>query len=196
MMHLRPEDLIDALDDGLAPASRQHLESCVECRARVLELAQTVETVRVDAGPEPSPLFWPHLAARVRAAIGAEPVQEPRLSWRSWPMLLPLAGLAVLIAALAGAIASRSEAPESPGPATILTQGLGDGPAVIDVVASADAGWDVLVTLLGPLDLDTAQQAGLVAGPGAAERVALHLSADERQTLLRLLQEEVSRGGG
>ena len=52
--------------------------------------------------PEPSPLFWQHLSARVRTAIDAEP--QAAGGWREWvrwPVLAPIAALALIVMALA-----------------------------------------------------------------------------------------------
>ena len=78
--HLTPEELITALDGGLPPAEREHLDRCARCRETLHQLGTTLAIVeRADDVPEPSPLFWSHLSARVRESIrdGGPRVVEP-----------------------------------------------------------------------------------------------------------------------
>ena len=55
-----------------------------------------------------------------------------------------------------------------------------------------DAEWGALAELVGPLDWDTAVEAGLVTAPGAAEAAMLDLSSDERRELSRLVATELA----
>jgi hypothetical protein len=72
-----------------------------------------------------------------------------------------------------------------------------------DPAAAADLDWNIdddeewaLVRVVADdLQWDDAQEAGLHARPGSAERVALEMSADERQELARLIQFEMKRPG-
>ena len=61
--------------------------------------------------------------------------------------------------------------------------------------AGLDSAWAFIVESVGPLDVETAQQAGIAAFPGAAERAALHLTDAEQEELVRLLQQELTRSG-
>ena len=60
----------------------------------------------------------------------------------------------------------------------------------------ADAHWEMVSALIGDLDLNAAQQAGLATLPGTADQAGLQLTSAEQQELLRLLREELQRAGG
>lgn len=77
MKHLSREELVDSLDGVLTPPRQAHVESCSRCRAERDALASVMrEMSRVDM-PEPSPLFWDHLSARVRESLEHEPAPAP-----------------------------------------------------------------------------------------------------------------------
>jgi hypothetical protein len=182
MNHLTPDQLIDAMDGTLSADGQQHLDACATCRARREELSLTLAAAQTLDVPEPSPLFWEHFSARVRSAVEVENV--PGRGWSDWlrlPVLAPLAGLALVIAAL------------------VVTLPRATAPLPIDVAESQgdlllnDDGWMVVADALGDLDWDTASAAGLMVEPGAADRVVMELTADERRELRALLQAELQR---
>jgi hypothetical protein len=190
MSHLTPDELIDALDAALVPARRAHLDTCERCRGEAAALRALLGDVRASQVPEPSPLFWDHFAARVRATIGTEDAraadaETATTRWFHWPVLAPFAALALLVLALIASIPSRSTQPSSL--ATI-------GPLPEDVVADSELEWAVLADLVSDLDIDSAREAGLAAGPGAADTALLQLTFAEREELMRLLKEELKVG--
>jgi hypothetical protein len=65
-----------------------------------------------------------------------------------------------------------------------------------DPATAADEGWAVVEDLVGTLDLETIQQAGIATTPGSAERAVLELTDAEQQELVRLLQLELKGSGG
>ena len=76
MHHLSADAFIDLLDETIADAAVPHLASCEACRIQLSQLrAISQAAVQVDV-PEPSPLFWDHLSARVREGVLQE-VQRP-----------------------------------------------------------------------------------------------------------------------
>lgn len=182
MSHLSPGQLIDALDDALNPDARRHLETCAACQAQREELSLALNTTKSIEMPEPSPLFWQHFSARVRSAVETESV--PARGWSSWlrlPVLAPLAGLALVIAALVMTL------PSAKRPLSVEV-----AQAESDVVLNDD-GWMLVADALGDIDWDTATAAGLMVEPGAADRVVMELTADERRELTVLLQAELLR---
>jgi hypothetical protein len=69
MRHLKADDLLDLAEGTRPESSAPHLASCESCRRLVADL-RTVIGVAVDVEiPDPSPLFWQHLSARVREAV-------------------------------------------------------------------------------------------------------------------------------
>ena len=183
MTHLTSDELIDALEGLLDADRRQHLESCELCRQQVADLGGVLNEARAVAVPEPSPLFWAHLSQRVRTAIDAEPQAAGGWrEWARWPVLAPLAGVALIVAALAVSV-PRVE----PVPAPVATN------AEPADAAREDEGFAVVADLVGDMDWDTAVSAGLTVSPGAADRAVLELTASEQQELTRLLRAELTR---
>jgi hypothetical protein len=206
--HLSAEELVDAVEGTLAPVARTHLESCPACRQEAAQLSAVLaETARV-AVPEPLPLFWNHFSTRVRDAIDAEPkpkapqradyarrgprrpeVWMPR--WFEWPVLAPLAGLGVLVLALMSAVDRSVPAPSAPDAPSFPTTAM---LAETDTIA-IDTAWEVLSDVVGPLDVEAAQEAGIATALGTADSFVLQLTQSEREELVQLLQQEVGRDG-
>lgn len=181
MTHLTSDQLIDALDGAADVNAHRHLESCADCRAQLERLSLALQATTNTAVPEPSPLFWDHFSARVRAAVDAEPA--PSGEWSGWfrlPVLVPLAGLAILIATLAITL-TRSTGP--------LPVEVAESQAT-DVVLN-DEGWALVADAVGDLDWETATEVGLMVEPGAVDRVVMDLSVEEQRALTALLQAEL-----
>ena len=70
-MHLGPDELVDLAERAHPESDAPHLLSCVQCRAKVDELRRAMALAAEVDVPEPSPLFWPHLSARVHDAVSA-----------------------------------------------------------------------------------------------------------------------------
>jgi predicted anti-sigma-YlaC factor YlaD len=181
MSHLTPDQLVDALDETASVDLRRHLESCPSCRACVDELTDALTSAQDLDVPEPSPLFWGHLSARVRSAVEAE--GSPDQGWRRWlrlPVLAPLAGLALVIAALIVTLPNAIR----PLPIEVAEVPSGDVPL-------NDDGWTLVADAVGDLDWDTAMAAGLRVEPGAIDRAIMDLSADEQRELTAILHAEL-----
>lgn len=185
MTHLTSDELIDAVEGLLDPERRRHLETCQWCREQVDQLAATLQEARAVDVPEPSPMFWSHLSARVRAAIDAEPTPGGWQRWVSWPVLVPMAGLALLVFVLATSVPMPEDAPPvaASEPASVTAE---ETPAT-------DDSWMLVADLVGGIDWDTAAAAGLNVRPGAAERAAQDLTPQEQRELRRLLTEELEK---
>ena len=181
MTHLTPDQLIDAIDGTLSDDGRGHLTRYASCRVQVDDLAIALRSTEALDLPEPSPLFWPHFSNRVRSAVEAEgaPAHEwPR--WLQWPVLAPIAGLALVLAALAVTL------PRATSPLPIEVSETQNGDVLVD-----DDGWTLVADAVGDLDWDTASAAGLTVEPGAVDRVVLELTADEQRALTALLHAEL-----
>ena len=181
MTHLTPDELIDAVEGTIDEARQPHLDTCDVCRQQVAGLASVLGEALAVAVPEPSPLFWEHLSQRVRTVIAAEPPAAGGWdSWLRWPVLAPIAALALIVMALA--VAFPREARIAPEVAT--------GEASDTTV---DDRFTLVADLVGDFDWETAVSAGLTVAPGAADRAVLELTALEQQELTRLLQAELTR---
>jgi hypothetical protein len=194
MRHLTSDELLDVIEQvPAADRQRQHIESCEQCRAEAAELSAVLSATRRMEIPEPSPLFWDQFSRRIHEAITREPRRISKSTrWLRWPVLVPLSGLALLMLALAAAVASRN-------PASVERRaGIVDYTAAAGVEPSAtlEMTWALVADLVGPIDLETAHEAGIAIPPGAADEVAQDLSTDEREELVRLLRQELGRPGG
>ena len=181
MTHLTPDELVDALDGVLEPSRTMHLEACGPCRQQLADLEAVLRDSRQVDVPEPSPLYWQHLSARVRNAIDAE--AAPAGGWRHWlrwPVLAPIAALALIVMALAAAVPRHAAVTPDVAVDAAVGQALDDSFAMV-----AD--------LVGDLDWDTARSAGLTVGPGAADQAVLELTVAEQQELSRLLRAELTK---
>jgi hypothetical protein len=189
MSHLTPDELVDAVERTLAPGRRAHLDSCATCHHEAAQLEALLANARAIDVPEPSPLFWDRFSDRVREAIASEPLVRPRWHWLQWPVLVPVAGLAVLVLALVSAV------PRGPAVATPALIAEDSAPA-LESEPEVDTTWAFVSEVVGPLDFEMAEAVGIATAPGAAELAALHLSDEERVELVRLLQQELGRPGG
>jgi hypothetical protein len=178
MTHLTSDELIDAIEGLPVPERQAHLAACETCQRQIRELAAVLGDAQQASVPEPSPLFWQHLSARVRGAIDADP-RGSSLSWWRWQLLAPLGAVALLVVALATNI-------RPPDVALDVAAG-----AAVDAPRAADS-WAALTLLVGNIDLETASAAGVIE-PGAADAALLELTSEEQQELTRLLEAELMR---
>jgi len=182
MTHLTSDQLIDAVEGTLDGTRQPHLDACEACRQQVADLASVLGDALAVAVPEPSPLFWAHLSQRVRTAIAAEPQMAGGWrQWLRWPVLVPIAALAMIVMALATALPRQ--------PAHLVPVAMHAEPAE----SPRDEGFAVVADLVGDMDWDTAMSAGLSVTPGAADRAVLELTTTEQQELTRLLKAELTR---
>jgi hypothetical protein len=85
MAHWSREELIDSLDQAPPPARLAHLDACAHCRAERDALVAVLRDVSRVQVPEPSPLFWDRLSARVRESLADEPTPvAPRWLSPGW----------------------------------------------------------------------------------------------------------------
>ena len=194
MTHLTPDELIEVIEQSpAADRYREHLDSCEQCRTEAATLSAVLGTTQRVSIPEPSPLFWDQFSRRVHQAIAVEPGPIPNPArWLRWPVLLPLSGLALLILALAVSVTPRESARDD-GRASVTED---SAPVGVETSATLETTWALVADLVGPIDLETAHEAGIAISPGAADEVALDLSADEREELVRLLRQELGQPGG
>ena len=189
MRHLTHAELIDAIDGTLAADRTAHLTTCEVCSRQRVQLSTLLAETRQLDVPEPSPLFWERLSNRVRVAIHNEPPAVRRPRWFAWPVLAPLAAMALLAVAL-GAALSRDHALVSAPETAVATSDAGDEDAALEAV------WALAADLVIAVDGTDAPETDLLIAPGSAERAAVELSSDEQAELVRLLQQELGRSGG
>ena len=187
-MHLDPEELVDIAEGTRAESSARHLASCEACRAQLHELRAMMAAVQDADVPEPSPLFWDHLSARISEAVAEEPGAPGIGGFRivQWMLQGGLAVAAALV--LAFVIARHPSAPPAHSPSAAATEAA-VVPDQLDDPASDDS-LALVAALTGDLDIDTAREAGL-ATRGSAEHAVTHMNQGELRELRRLLDEEM-----
>ena len=191
MTHLSEAEFVDLIDETLAPARAAHLDTCAACREQAAALGVVLRDAAAVELPEPSPLFWDHLQARVRAAIDAEP--RPAASrWGGFRTLVPAAAAAALVVAVLSGVVPRvtRDDPSSARPAA-ANGVVAPDPGVDVTIDPADAEvWEVLTSAAS---IDEANGAGMRAQPAAVEHAVQRLSSAELTELGRLLQAELKR---
>jgi hypothetical protein len=208
MNHLSPAELVDYVEraSDLPEARVQHARTCPRCGGEAEALRSALALATTDDVPAPSPLFWDHFTARVSEAIGNDPIggADPGQAhrWRWAPSrrtaMLATAALVILtvvwratiyapVPAAKPVVASLHDDPAASPDAAIVPNHMMD--------ADDDPAWALVRAAADDLPWEEAHAAGLSARPGAAEGLALELTAEERLELARLLGQELKRNG-
>lgn len=196
MRHLTDEQIADAAGGAVPSPEMAHLSACAACASRVRELEGVLREVGAVDVPEPSPLFWQHLAQQIGQAIDRP---QPAGSTGRLPWAAAWAAAAVVVIGLITMFVLR--------PAGVPRQVADAQPRVEDAPAAftapdvepldidEDEAWAVVRSLAEELHYDDAREAGVVPRPGAVERAATELSDDERARLMRLLEAALNHRG-
>jgi hypothetical protein len=193
MRHLSPSELVDLAEGSLGADARPHFARCPACRRRVSELQSTLRLANEAEVPEPSPLFWDHLSARIREALVDQvPTREPgRLSWR---LVTAVAGVALV--AVAVGLTWRSpgwqRAPDAPAGSELADAGssVGEWTSLAD-----DPSLAFVAELADNLEWDAVAEAGLGPRAGALDHALGDLTEDESVELRRLLVDALAKAG-
>ena len=197
MTHLTPAQIVDVAEGCADGATAAHAAACGACRSKADAVAEAIRIAGADPQPEPSPLFWPHLAARVGSAVRRE--RAPAPAWRWWgARLVPFAAAALLVAAVGvrmqmrtGVPGGRTSAPE--GAARVAADSSEDARLPGD--AAEDPSWMLVSDLSADVSVEEAEASGVLPAPGGAEKALLQLDAAERVELARILREEIGAPG-
>jgi hypothetical protein len=187
MTHLSPDERLALIESAGAPG-HPHLAACARCRAEVEEARAALGEARLSEVPEPSPLFWEQLSARVSERIAAEPA-TPRRFGAAWRVLVPTAVgvIAVIFAVWIDRGAHRAPTPAAPVPGAVSAE-------TAVVPAGDDESWSMLGLLAAEIDVDTLSDTlGTSEAAGAANAV-YQLNALERARLAGLLRAEMGQG--
>ena len=188
MKHLTHGELVDLIDGVLSEQRAAYLGACARCRQQANELRAVMREAREVDVPEPSPLFWDHLSARVREGVAAEPATGSPTWWPGWsPSRLALAltaGAVILLGAVSG-VMFRSPTEEArvgfERLAALQELGLGSVDTKLELFESwgDEPGWTLVVTVAQGIEWwDEPGAAGLLIGSSAAERAMLQLSIE------------------
>ena len=203
MNHLSPETFVDLLDGTVAEPDVLHLGSCDACRNQLAQLRATVQMAVQTAVPEPSPLFWDHLASRVRDDVRHEAEQPAEVAgwegiWRiSWWRLGGLVSAATAAVALVVSLQMPrvAEAPGAQPVGTVASSVASVPNAAGDPFDSIDQDEPLgfVADLASSMDWDDAAELGF-ASPGEVDRSLVNLDEGERVELQRLLHEALGSG--
>jgi hypothetical protein len=205
MTHLTESELLDAADGRLDADRQRHAAGCVGCARQLDDLrAVLTHAAEVDV-PEPSPLFWDHLSARIREDIAHEaPGRWARWALpsglRPWPAAAVAAVAAIALVATVTVFRSSSNDPTT-GPdrqrgaeaQTAMVSPADNDPVTDDV--DGDEAWAVVREVADEVVWDDLTEAAISARPGSAERAVQTLTAAERSELAALIAEELKRSG-
>jgi hypothetical protein len=185
--HLSPEDLVTALDGTLSREQQGHLHACDACRSSLADLQGALSAARGDAVPEPSPLFWDHLSARIQSATAGNPVPGQVAWWQQgWRPFVALGSMAAA-AGLTIAIAMPGRHVE-PDVRTASTDVARDTTVAANHV---DAGsWQAMTELAASLSDDEVHLV-VAAAPEFAPTVG-ELTPQEREAFVKLLGSEMN----
>ena len=202
MHHLSSETFVDLLDGTVAESEVQHLGSCDACRNQLAQLRATLHMAVQTEVPEPSPLFWDHLASRVREDVRRE-AEQPReaAGWIatlrvSWWRLGGLVSVATAAVALVVSLQTPRVA-QAPGAQTIgiASPSIALVPDATDSSDSIDQDEPLgfVADLASSVDWDDAVELGF-SSPGDVDRSLVNLDEGERVELQRLLHEALGSG--
>jgi hypothetical protein len=201
--HLSDEEVFDAFDGSLEGDRLTHLAACRLCADRVQELRATVAHLRDVEVPEPSPIFWERLSARIGDAIrlpdvtirrspagGEDAAQGLALSWRRfWRFAVPCgAAVAALVLSLVVAAPPRTTVP-SAGEAN--QTGADDLGTVADASVESSDVFNLVASMLTDGDGELGggiASVELFEDGGAVDSAIAALSDDERRDLADALK--------
>jgi len=208
--HLTPEELIDSRERQLPSARQAHADACAVCRAKLAEIDEVLLDVAAVDMPEPSPLFWDHLSARIRDRVAHEPPPAPardnplaRLGgwltgWSAAPRWAFAAVLIALCASLGwlGLSELRRDrtGPVAPAPRSVQVDNApAHAPTPETAVDDGDSEWALMVQMAEDVTWDDAEGSSLYVRPAAVDRALIELTAEERDRLLQLVQADLAR---
>jgi len=128
--------------------------------------------------PDPSPLFWNHLSARVRDEVAQHPI---RRAW--WQMYWQPVAAAAGIFTLALVVFLRTNAPTPSSPS------LPAAPSSPDVEVSEM--WRMIEVAAPKVEMESVRDAGLMPSTYATDQAIEELTPAQREALVRLLRKEM-----
>jgi hypothetical protein len=195
MSHLTPADIVDAAEGRVSAAAAAHLAGCTACQALAADIRSAWDAAAEVSVPEPSPLYWQHLSARVREQVAGETVVP---AWRATPWreyfslrnLMPIASAVVLVAAVIGT-GLLTRPGKVRGDAAII------GSVPNEVVFEPDNSevWDALTSAAADARFDDAHEAGFAVSSSAVDHAVQRMTPEELTELSRLLQSELGAAG-
>jgi hypothetical protein len=191
MGHLSSADFVDLLEGVRRDALAPHLAKCDRCRRELADLREMLTTASSADMPEPSPLFWNHLSARVQEAVAQEgPIsgRPGRTSLLGNWWIRAAAGAAASVLVIAALVTWGSH----PGARPPSVRVQPDAPAL--PVSADDGPFGLVADFGGTLEWDDLrEQMAVSAHAGSFDGGVGELDSGERRELERLLKEELAR---
>lgn len=216
--HLTPEELIDSRERQLPAARQAHADACVVCRAELARLDDVLREVAAVDVPEPSPLFWDHLSARIRDRVADEPTPAPAsenplgrlIDWLTGWSAAPRWAFAAVLIALCASLGwltwsqlaregATGNGPASRPPSVQVANGESSpASAPPSQVAAplddeAESEWTLMLRMAEDVTWDDAEGSSLDVRPAAVDRALIELTAEERDRLVQLMQADLAR---
>jgi hypothetical protein len=164
------------------------------CRDQASRLTGALAAARDVEVPEPSPLYWSHLSARVSERVAHES-SGAGAWWQAFGVrgLLPAASAVALAGAVlvSGLMIRDGHVAVPVGPAPAATVATGDPAAQPD---DSEA-WQMLTSAAAETPIEEAHAAGMAVPAGAIDRAVQQMTPDELNALGALLQSELHRSG-
>jgi hypothetical protein len=210
MKHLTDTEFVDLIEDAarLPSDRRRHADACEACRVQAGMLGAVLARTAGDELPEPSPLYWDHFSARVSEAVRGESPDPAQRAWvqrfrsplAAWAAAAAMAVLIMMTVVWratlhAPATAGRGAPAVAEAPQSVAGDRVHVASAAAGDNIDTDEAWAVVRTAAEGLAWEDAHAVGISAYPGAAEGIALELTAAERAELGRLLDTEMKRSG-
>ena len=207
MAHLKPARLVDLAEGVEAEQSVPHLAECDTCRRALAELRATIVAIETPRGPgsdvvpEPSPLFWDHLSARVHDAV-AEEGRPARVGWLDrWlrpRVIAPVLAGALALVIVSLAVRSANAPPAAPIPSSVLPVAVTAPPPTLPPLEPLGASDDPALGLIEDYGTqlgwdDMREEMAVTTHAGGIDEAVTTLTAEERQELQQLLEEEMAQ---
>lgn len=194
--HLSDDALLEIIETG---GSHPHIAQCDRCRRAFEDARDGLALARGEHVPEPSPLFWNHLSARVHDEVGKEraPGSHRAFAWFLAPGWRSVAAVALVVVAVAmlvwRTLPAGDRMRQSASIRTTSAPPVARPAANVQVsddslVPAADASWTVIAQVTAHVEIADATEAGIVLQPGASDRAISQLSPSEQEEFVRLLQ--------
>ena len=188
MWHLSRDDVLARLDGGsLSQEAERHLLACARCRDEVASLGEALRRMRETEVPEPSPLFWDHLASRVRETVAREAApRRAAAALPGWGWWAPASGLVTAVVALVLATGSPMSPPREPGP--VAAAPAPSATAAPGEEHALDA-WELLLQVA--INAESGEGDEIWVEPSSADLAATELAAEEQAQLVKVLNDEL-----
>lgn len=192
MGHLSTEQFVDLAEGMRAESSFPHLQACATCREQLEALRSMMSAAADIEVPEPSPLFWDRVSARVREAVAAS--GPPRRAWwhlSTWPRVaIPVVTAVVVVIAVGTMLTPRVQAPTAPSFVSVPAP----GPSVAAADSIDDPALGLVQELAAQMDWEDASQLAVATHPGLADEAFSELTQAERLEMRQLLQDLAKPG--